>query len=73
MALVEITGQWPGFLSALKDDPTTSEEFKMENEIIVFDSHFHGFTQLYQPDSDSPTAEYVHYSLGFISFHIPSN
>jgi hypothetical protein len=65
VALMEVTGEWPTFLSALKDDPLETEEFEMDNEIIAFDYHFHGFTQLYEPSSESPVAECVSLDLSF--------
>jgi hypothetical protein len=57
VALVEFEARWPEFLSALKEDPLGEEVIEMGKTIVSFDCHFHGFTQLYSPNSDTPIAE----------------
>jgi hypothetical protein len=58
VALVDIRGEVPAFLSALTVDPLASWQVEMGNADVNFDRHFFGFTQLYTPKADtSVTAE----------------
>ena len=56
-ALVEFRGGDPTFLSGLVVNPLGDGQIEMDDETdISFDCHFFGFTQLYAPKPDAPTA-----------------
>ncbi|KKZ67173.1 hypothetical protein EMCG_07118 [[Emmonsia] crescens] len=51
VALVDFKSGTPQFLSALTKDPLGDWQIEIdETEVITFDRHFHGFTQLYSPE-----------------------
>lgn len=59
VALVDFKSGTPQFLSALTKDPLGDWQIEIdETEVITFDRHFHGFTQLYSPERPV-SAEYV--------------
>ncbi|KAF2191836.1 hypothetical protein K469DRAFT_654999 [Zopfia rhizophila CBS 207.26] len=60
VALVELHGGVPAFLSELVANPLGDWQVEMGDTDISFDQHFFGFTQLYTPKLDVPvTADII--------------